>query len=251
VVKRWTMIGVALLATTVLSACNRFGYDANIDSVAVDGGLVTVSGWLHDALPNRADRCPALRLSIDGGQQITSGICPTFAHSRPDVDATLGGTNASLPGWPIPALGAGTHRFCIDAVPAASASAPFSPLSCRDVVIAFDQFDHSAIDTITASGSSIDVAGWYSHVIRTSTQRLDIVTWTLDGLLIADIGNGPTFTAATVVRPDAQAAFGPTAVGQTLHIDGVAAGSHEVCLGLKSPWFTSLSGVITCRRITV
>lgn len=232
------------------AGCGPFGYDVHVDTVEVRPGSIVARGWVHDAFAQREHGCPAMRVSVDGVRQSSSAPCPVFG-SRPDVDAVMGGRNAALPEMPISGLGRGAHRLCVDVVAGSSvAAAAFEPATCTDVVVPFDQHDRSALDMVVVGGTRVEAAGWYSQVTTDPQPGGFVPSWSLDGLWIGDI-RALSFTEGRTQRPDVALVHGPRAEGFTLVIDSLAAGSHRLCLGLKSQTSGNLSGVISCRSFTV
>lgn len=214
-----------LLAT----GCNKYGYDAGVESVEYREFGVTVRGWYSDPfVAKRNGVCPEVVTSVDGKAPTRYNTCDSMT-SRPDVTKLTGKPSFELQFF-ASQLTKGRHKLCADVVPY-GAAAPETPQVCKDVDVEWDQFSQGVIDTAVVSDGVLTADGWFSHVRFTTSSNMYRATWYLDGNWVRSATDGITVTS--VDRPDVRAAVGPN--GQGLRISApVQPGSHTICLGLDN-----------------
>lgn len=228
---RRLMLPVLALAVAVgTTGCNKYGYDATIEKVDVTPGYrwINVNGWVHDPFLSKRSGCAWVyvtfdRVQLPGGSSCIDGKYVVDA-ADPDPSKGAGFRFSALTGGQR----AGTYEACVFAV-ATGAKLDAPALACEPVVVPFDLFDHSALDTATVSGGVLTADGWYSKVTMTLSDSMNQVAWFVDGVVVNRSASGVTVTK--VDRPDAVAAVGPTAEG--LHLSTpITPGRHEVCIAL-------------------
>lgn len=218
--------GVLLL---LAAGCNKYGYEAGVETVTYYEFGVDVQGWYSDPfLAKRKGDCPEVVISADGKPSVRNDICDS-TMPRPDVTKLTGKPSFELQYF-IYHLAKGRHTLCVDVVPYRAAASE-KPQACTEVDVPWDQFSQGMIDTAVVSGGVLTADGWYSHVMDTSASKTYHAAWYLDGKSVRTATGGITVTG--VDRPDVRAAIGPNGYGY--HISApVQPGSHTICLGLDN-----------------
>ncbi len=242
--RTWVKVAVVGAAAALLTGCNRYGYDAHIESVTWGAhNFLTVDGWVHDPLLAKRKSCADVVLTANG-QELTRESCVGASEfgNRPDVDRALGRWNGEFQNEVMTDLHKGSYQLCVDVVPTGDPP-DAKPLDCTSLVIAEDQHDEAVIDTITATGTTVTAAGWTFLADLPRAYPTVGTGWALDGSTTLPAGA----TVTSYDRPDVVAAVGGgsgTSVTMT-----VAPGTHTLCLVVDDGFDDSLTN-LACRTFT-
>lgn len=201
-----------------------------IDSVAVDGTRVTVSGWALD--PDHA-RPVLLDLVVNGGfgGWVGTGI------SRPDVARAYPGTGTTQGFSRSFTAGPGTHRVCV--------GESYRPLlACRTFTVAAPPANRQPLgnfERLSATGSTVTLAGW---ALDPDTAAPVAVHFYVNGRWGGSV-------TADGVRSDIAAAFPGAGERHGFSRSFTAGpGTHEICAYVIDST-TSANAPMGCRRVTV
>jgi hypothetical protein len=215
-------------ASVAIAQASPFGA---VDTARAEPGGITVAGWTID--PDVPTAPVALRVSIDG--QVTNLTANT---ARPDIAQVYPAAGAAHGfSTTIPAS-AGAHTVCITAVNV-GAGKDTALASCSTTLVP-GSTPIGSLDSVTASGSNIVVAGWTLDGDTTSFIHADVY---IDGQ--------GTRTNANAGRGDIGASY--PAYGSAHGINRtfpVSNGVHNVCVYAinTGPGATVLLG---CRSVKV
>jgi hypothetical protein len=212
-----TLAGVALLAITAAAASAQGGCQpvTTVDlpkTNATVAGSFTIGGWSVDTATASGSQSGIQDVVIyRDGDANGSGVL--LGHgtkvARPDVDATLGLSNAQT-GWNLnvdfSSLPTGSHSLYVYAVTSCGMSSP----SVVPVTVGSSMevnIDSPVSGQVLGAGTRVVIGGWAADPASTSGTGIDMVNVYADGL--ADQG-GTLLGPATVgkPRPDVAAAKG-------------------------------------------
>jgi hypothetical protein len=127
----------------------------NVESVYVDGRTIKTAGWAVD--PDALAVSLEMHAYVDGrfvDSFIADGPRPDIATAFPGAGPAHGWT------WEIAASAPGSHRVCIYAINR-NAGTENPLLRCADVVVSADPFRPvGRLESGTANGRTVRVAGW-------------------------------------------------------------------------------------------
>lgn len=222
---------------TVVSPRANWAPVGSLDSAAVAGRTVTLSGWaLDEDVPTQALE---VHLYLDGRYQ----GAVTAARGRPDVGRAYpaaGSYHGYALGIDVPA---GRHQVCTYAINAGAGSL-HPRLGCATVTVAAAAWNPiGSLDTVTAVGSTVTYRGW----------ALDPDAWRdPDRVLVYVNGGYVGAVSASRSRPDVGRAY-PQA-GSLHGYEGSFAlprGSHQVCVSALNVGQGSANTRLGCRTVTV
>lgn len=243
---RTVAVAFALGTLILASACNRFGYDAHIESIEVGASdqYVDVRGWVHDPYLTKWGGCAVPVVRVDNVVQSTETGCDVTRGTgdRPDVEVVFGLTGYNVTSR-ITGLARGNHEVCIDVIPGsalgtkAETNAP--AIECKRFDVPWDLFDNSLVEVAVVTGGILRAEGWYSAVPFLADPAKAQPAWIVDGEFVDTNGSG--VSASTMARPDVVDAVGPHGKGYRL-VAPVSPGQHRVCLGLRIDGLTGEFG---------
>jgi hypothetical protein len=201
-----------------------------VDSVAVNGYVVTVRGWAYD--PNATSQAVGIAVYADGR---FAGYGPTTL-ARPDVNAAF--TITGNHGYSLAVrLTRGIHTLCTYGLNLGPGSN--TRIDCRTVTVSGNPV--GVFENASLRANTVTVIGW-AFDDDAPTKPLNIAVYA-DGKMVA---YGPT----TVARPDVNAYYKITGTHGYSIVFPLSTGVHRVCTyGLNlGPGRNSTLG---CRTVTL
>ncbi|WP_136519415.1 hypothetical protein [Cellulomonas telluris] len=191
---------------------------------------IAASGWVVD--PDQ-DTALSTRLRIDG--RVVATLTADAALAGSGARFGFGDTHGFV--WSGGPLAAGSYELCVDAADASTGR--FTTVACTTAVV--NGLPIGALDSVTASGTSVTVTGWALDPNSTGPIRVHVY---LDGQPVLSV-------SADRSRPDVERAYGlGDRHGYSPTLRSVAPGPHEVCtyaIDLEK----EENPLLGCRSVTV
>jgi len=203
----------------------------SLDTVTGNPTSITVAGWALD--PDTS--APAnVHVYIDN----TLVGAPAASSPRSDI-AQIFGLGADHGFYQVYPASGGSHQVCVYAMDTLGRG-PNPLLGCRTVTVN-NRAPMASLDALTATSSSITVAGWALDPDTTASINIHVY---VDGTFVdAPLADGS--------RPDVGRAFGDGDAHGFYKTYPVAAGSHQVCLYAMDSSGRGPNPQFACRTITV
>jgi uncharacterized membrane protein len=204
-----------------------------VDQVVATPSSIRVAGW---ALDTDAGTAPVdVHVYVNGAHLATARA----DGSRPDIGAAYPAAGAAH-GFSLELpVAAGAHWVCVYAINAPAGANP--SLGCRDVTVV-NATPVGFLDRVTATPSSVRVAGWALDA--------DAGTGPVDVHVYVD-GRHLSTARADASRPDIGRAYPAAGAAHGFDLElPVAAGAHRVCVYvINTP--TGYNPSLGCRDVTV